>query len=129
MDIILLSRDRLIHTRTHTHTHTHTHTQAQRQAAELSSLPDHQRELYRSERLGIWTKLRPGVREFLAKAAEKFELWVYSSGSRCVWGGGVSLHVFACINALQACMPGRSNTHVSALGVLLRQQMCWEGLT
>ncbi|KAJ9523263.1 hypothetical protein QJQ45_024045, partial [Haematococcus lacustris] len=55
---------------------------SQRLFAEASSLPDSQRELYRSERLGVWTKLRPGVREFLARAAEKFEIWVRSAGSR-----------------------------------------------
>jgi len=61
--------------------------QTQRLAAEVKGLQDSERDLYRSERLGIWTKLRPGARNFLARAAEKFELWVYSSGSRCVARG------------------------------------------
>lgn len=54
----------------------------ERLTSEASLLPDHQRELYRSERLGVWTKMRPGVREFLQRAADKFELWAYSSGAR-----------------------------------------------
>lgn len=34
--------------------------QAARLEGEAASLTDAQRELYRSERLGVWTKLRPG---------------------------------------------------------------------
>lgn len=30
----------------------------------------------------MWTKLRPGVRQFLAAAAQLAELWVYTAGSR-----------------------------------------------
>ncbi|KIZ03734.1 hypothetical protein MNEG_4223 [Monoraphidium neglectum] len=30
----------------------------------------------------MWTKLRPGARRFLAAAAEKFELWIHTAGSR-----------------------------------------------
>lgn len=56
--------------------------QGQRLEAEAGSLPDARRELYRSERLGVWTKLRPGAREFLARAEEMFEVWVRSAGSR-----------------------------------------------
>lgn len=77
-----------MHTRTRTHiharSHMHTHTQMQQLSFDVSSGIDHQRELYRSERLGVWTKLRPGVRDFLSQAAEKFELWVRSSSSRYV---------------------------------------------
>jgi TFIIF-interacting CTD phosphatase-like protein len=32
--------------------------------------------------MGMWTKLRPGVRDFLRRAAERFELWIYTAGSR-----------------------------------------------
>jgi RNA polymerase II C-terminal domain phosphatase-like 3/4 len=39
-------------------------------------------ELLRFESLGMWTKLRPGVREFLRRANEKFELWVHTASSR-----------------------------------------------
>ncbi|KAG1672556.1 hypothetical protein FOA52_010656 [Chlamydomonas sp. UWO 241] len=39
-------------------------------------------ELFRLNTLGMWTKLRPGVREFLRRAAEKFELWIHTNGSR-----------------------------------------------
>lgn len=39
-------------------------------------------DLYRQERLGMWTKLRPGVRQFLQAAARKFELWIHTNGNR-----------------------------------------------
>jgi RNA polymerase II C-terminal domain phosphatase-like 3/4 len=39
-------------------------------------------ELFRLERLGMWTKLRPGVRDFLRRAHEKYELWIHTNGNR-----------------------------------------------
>lgn len=39
-------------------------------------------ELLRLDRLGLWMKLRPGVREFLRHAHDKFELWVRSARGR-----------------------------------------------
>ena len=30
----------------------------------------------------MWTKLRPGIRAFLAGAAELFELYVYTMGAK-----------------------------------------------
>lgn len=38
--------------------------------------------LFRLERLGLWTKLRPQVREFLREAAPLYELWIYTMGDR-----------------------------------------------
>lgn len=32
--------------------------------------------------LQMWTKLRPGVQDFLARAADCFELWIHTNGSR-----------------------------------------------
>lgn len=55
--------------------------QTSRMSQEAAEKPG-QRELYRSERLGIWTKIRPGAWHFLAKASKLFELWAYSSSSR-----------------------------------------------
>jgi RNA polymerase II C-terminal domain phosphatase-like 3/4 len=46
------------------------------------SRPKEARDLHRLVRLGMWTKLRPGVREFLRRAAAAFELWIYTAGSR-----------------------------------------------
>lgn len=48
------------------------------------ALPQHQRELFRVSKLGMWTKLRPGLREFLRRAHEHFELWIHTAGNRCV---------------------------------------------
>ena len=31
----------------------------------------------------MWTKLRPGVQDFLCRAAACFELWIHTKGSRC----------------------------------------------
>ncbi len=28
----------------------------------------------------MWTKLRPGVRQFLKKAAQSYELWIHTNG-------------------------------------------------
>jgi hypothetical protein len=30
----------------------------------------------------MWTKLRPGVREMLRRASQRFELWIHTAGSR-----------------------------------------------
>ncbi|KAF6256557.1 HAD-like domain-containing protein [Scenedesmus sp. NREL 46B-D3] len=50
-------------------------------AAEQLSRPKESRDLHRLARVAMWTKLRPGVREFLRRAAERFELWIYTAGS------------------------------------------------
>lgn len=58
------------------------------------SRPKESRDLHRLARVSMWTKLRPGVREFLRRAAERFELWIYTAGSKAyadVSGGGVGL--------------------------------------
>jgi hypothetical protein len=46
------------------------------------SRPKESRDLHRLARVAMWTKLRPGVREFLRRAAERFELWIYTAGSK-----------------------------------------------
>lgn len=33
-------------------------------------------------RLQMWTKLRPGVREFLARASQYFQLWIHTNGGQ-----------------------------------------------
>lgn len=52
-------------------------------AAAQTSLPSDQRDLFRLPKLGMWTKLRPGVREFLKRASKRFELWIHTAGNRC----------------------------------------------
>lgn len=57
------------------------------------SRPRELRDLHRLARVSMWTKLRPGVREFLRRAAELFELWIYTAGSKAyadVSGSGQS---------------------------------------
>ncbi|GMH45502.1 hypothetical protein BSKO_13459 [Bryopsis sp. KO-2023] len=44
--------------------------------------PEHSRELFRMATFKTWTKLRPGLRTFLAKADECFELWIHTQRSR-----------------------------------------------
>ena len=46
-------------------------------------LPEGQRGLFRLDHIGMWTKLRPGVRDFLAAAAPLFEMWIHTNGTRC----------------------------------------------
>lgn len=41
-----------------------------------------QPELFRIERLGLWVKLRPSVRDFLRRTHDKFELWAHTSSGR-----------------------------------------------
>lgn len=41
-----------------------------------------EQELFRLPRVGMWTKLRPGVRAFLEAAAARFELWIHTAASR-----------------------------------------------
>eukprot|EP00798_Chlamydomonas_sp_ICE-L_P027333 gene27333-4630_t len=49
---------------------------------EAKNLPEASIYLFRLERLGLWTKLRPGVREFLDAAKDKFELWIHTNGNK-----------------------------------------------
>jgi hypothetical protein len=39
-------------------------------------------ELFRLPRVSMWTKLRPGVRDMLRHASERFELWIHTAGNR-----------------------------------------------
>ncbi|CAL9762495.1 unnamed protein product [Musa acuminata subsp. burmannicoides] len=41
-----------------------------------------QRHLFRFRHMGLWTKLRPGIWNFLEKANELYELHIYTLGSR-----------------------------------------------
>ena len=41
-----------------------------------------QHTLFYVERTGMWTKLRPGVRDFLSALADKFQLWIHTNGTR-----------------------------------------------
>ena len=47
--------------------------------------PD-ERSLYRMDNIGMWTKLRPGVRCFLRQAASMFEIHVLTAGSQAYAG-------------------------------------------
>lgn len=41
-----------------------------------------QRHLFRLRHMGLWTKLRPGIWNFLEKANELYELHIYTLGNR-----------------------------------------------
>jgi len=53
---------------------------------ENSSLPEAQRMLYRIDEFQMFTKLRPGVRRFLKRTSELFQLWVYTNGNAAYAG-------------------------------------------
>ena len=53
-----------------------------RAASEATSLPAEDRSLFALTGIGMWTKLRPGVRAFLDGVAEFFELWIHTNGNR-----------------------------------------------
>ena len=42
------------------------------------------RQIFRIERIQMWTKLRPAVRQFLYAASQQFELWIHTNGNKCV---------------------------------------------
>lgn len=44
--------------------------------------PGSERRLHQLHAIQMWTKLRPGVRAFLAAMAPLFELWIHTNGSR-----------------------------------------------
>ncbi|XP_024357659.1 uncharacterized protein [Physcomitrium patens] len=44
--------------------------------------PNMKQELYRFPHMSMWTKLRPGIWKFLAKASELYELHVYTMGNK-----------------------------------------------
>eukprot|EP00884_Botryococcus_braunii_P005692 jgi/Botrbrau1/15123/Bobra.0283s0002.1 len=50
--------------------------------ASEASLPSNQRNLFKLDQIQMYTKLRPGAREFLRKAAPHWELWIHTNGTR-----------------------------------------------
>lgn len=47
-----------------------------------AALPQQEkRMLFRISGMQMYTKLRPGIREFLRRTAEKFELWIHTNGT------------------------------------------------
>ena len=53
-----------------------------RAASEATNLSAEDRSLFALTQIGMWTKLRPGVRAFLDKVSEFFELWIHTNGNR-----------------------------------------------
>ena len=51
-----------------------------RQAEE--GLAVEERSLLRLDAIGMWTKLRPGVRAMLAQLAPLFQMWIFTNGNR-----------------------------------------------
>ena len=41
-----------------------------------------ERSLFRLDAIGMWTKLRPGVRAMLAQLAPLFQMWIFTNGNR-----------------------------------------------
>lgn len=52
------------------------------QAAAAREAASSERRLHQLHPIQMWTKLRPGVRAFLASMAPLFELWIHTNGSR-----------------------------------------------
>jgi RNA polymerase II C-terminal domain phosphatase-like 3/4 len=59
--------------------------------AQLEAQPEAAPLLYHLPRMGMWTRLRPGIREFLAAASELFDLHVYTMGDSGYAAGMVAL--------------------------------------
>ena len=56
--------------------------QEQMSAEAMAGLDASEKGLHAMGHIGMWTKLRPGIREFLAAAAQSFELWIHTNGNR-----------------------------------------------
>ncbi|KAH7276279.1 hypothetical protein KP509_39G000800 [Ceratopteris richardii] len=50
--------------------------------SKFSKEGSNRRELYRFQHMGMWTKLRPGIWNFLARASHLYELHVYTMGNK-----------------------------------------------
>lgn len=59
--------------------------------------------------LQMWTKLRPGVREFLSQASQSFELWIHTNGATAL--------VFLLPYVLRTCVRGHQPCLGQALGL------------
>ncbi len=46
--------------------------------------PAEERSLCKLDSIGMWTKLRPGVRAMLAQLAPLFQMWIFTNGTRWV---------------------------------------------
>ena len=44
--------------------------------------PADEKQIFRVERIQMWTKLRPAVRRFLYAANQQFELWIHTNGNK-----------------------------------------------
>ncbi len=56
----------------------------ERKLLEESERPIEERQLFKLDAIGMWTKLRPGVRAMLAQLAPLFQMWIFTNGTRCV---------------------------------------------
>ena len=50
---------------------------------EETDWPELERSLFKLDTIGMWTKLRPGVRAMLAQLAPLFQMWIFTNGTRC----------------------------------------------
>ena len=56
----------------------------ERKLLEESERPIEERQLFKLDAIGMWTKLRPGVRAMLAQLAPLFQMWIFTNGTRFV---------------------------------------------
>lgn len=55
----------------------------ERQLQREAGLPAEERRLFRLDHIAMWTVLRPGLRQMLARVAPLFQLWIQTNASRC----------------------------------------------
>lgn len=77
-----------------------------RAASDAARLPARERQLHRLPRIGMWTKLRPGARAFLAAASARFELWIHTNGTRCGLAGSRHAACFKLLGLTKAATYG-----------------------
>ena len=55
--------------------------------------PADEKQIFRVERIQMWTKLRPAVRRFLYAANQQFELWIHTNGNK--YGIMMPIHTYS----------------------------------
>ena len=75
----------------------------ERKLLEESEKPIEVRQLFKLDAIGMWTKLRPGVRAMLAQLAPLFQMWIFTNGTRCVCTRSATLRLLQNFGFIDSC--------------------------
>ena len=96
--------------------------QEQLSAEAMAGLDASQKGLHAMGHIGMWTKLRPGIREFLSAAAQSFELWIHTNGNR---SGLAPLLDEMALNMIRTLKSSSGCVEWAGLLVTVFETMCW----